>query len=367
MAGRPSRVVNVINSLTIGGAEKLLYRFVEDCHQRIRCSVDVVTLYRNDRPDDPTGRSGALTPLNIDGKYDPRIPFQLGRAIRAGKYRIVHAHLFPASLFVAIVSLVASAKTHFIFTEHNVYNRRRTRFWFKILDRLVYSRYEKIVCVSETVRRELLQWIPQLRNRTVVIRNGIPIPSRPRRTAWKYDIIFVGRLTAAKGLDILLRAISELKPNALVKRVAIVGQGPLLPFLTAEARRLEIDDIVHFLGARDDVNELLTQSEVFILPSRWEGLPLSLLEAMASGLPVIATNVGGIPEVIVDGVNGILVPPSSTGSLAEAIARLLSNRRLALNLGQRARRHIEQHYSLESYSENVLELYDTILRGTHTD
>ncbi|MBE0434003.1 glycosyltransferase [candidate division WOR-3 bacterium] len=364
MAGHNPYVVNVINSLTIGGAEKLLCRFVEDCRRRLHCAVDVVTIYRHDRPADPTGRAGALISLNINRKYDMRIPFQLGRVFRKGKYRIVHAHLFPASLFIAVVSLLANKKIHFIFTEHNVFNRRRTRSWFRIFDRLIYSRYEKIVCVSDTVRHELLQWIPQLHSKTVVIRNGIPIPGRQRRIGRKYDIIFVGRLTTAKGLDVLLRAVSELKPNALVKRAAIVGQGPLLPFLKAEVHRLEIDDTVHFLGARDDVNELLAQSKIFILPSRWEGLPLSMLEAMASGLPVVATNVGGIPEVIVDGVNGILVPPSSPGRLAEAIARLVSNRRLALELGQNARRHIEQHYSIRLYSENMLKLYDAVLRAT---
>jgi glycosyltransferase involved in cell wall biosynthesis len=171
----------------------------------------------------------------------------------------------------------------------------------------------------------------------------------------------VGRLTVAKGLDILLQAVSELRSNRLLDCVAIVGDGPLLPMLREKAKQLAIENRVCFLGARNDVNTLLQQSKLFVLPSRWEGLPLSVLEAMAFGIPVIASNVGGIPEVITHGVNGLLVKPEAPKILAEAIEKLLSNRKLARTLGHTARKHILTHYSIEEYTNSIFDLYNEIL------
>jgi len=283
--------------------------------------------------------------------------------IKRGKYNIVHVHLFPANLLVSLASLFLPKSIKFIFTEHNIYNRRRSSKMFKYLDAFIYSRYYKIICVSKQVQGALIEWLPNLKRKSVVISNAVPVTDLPDWSPVKeYDILFVGRLTKAKGVDILFKAIKILKEKYQHEiKAAIAGEGCLEKKLKGLVIELGIEKEVKFLGVRRDIEKLMKSTTLFVLPSRWEGLPLTVLEAMSSGASIIATKVGGIPEVIQSGKEGFLISPDDPEALAGAIAELLKDKELRVKLGINAYKKVKEKYSIEIYTKNMLEFYKSLI------
>ncbi|MFL5700617.1 MAG: glycosyltransferase family 4 protein [Ktedonobacteraceae bacterium] len=190
--------------------------------------------------------------------------------------------------------------------------------------------------------------------------------AKPERT-----IICVARLDFPKGIDVLLHAwgrmmhdiyraewLADLKP-----RLHLVGDGIFRPQMERIAAELGIQDTVVFLGQRTDTIELLQQSWGFVLPSRWEGMPNALLEAMACGLPCIATRVSGSEDIISEGCNGLLVEPEQPAEMALALRRIIEDSELAQRLGKEGRRRVVSDYQLTKLAEQSLELYRRLLKG----
>ena len=221
--------------------------------------------------------------------------------------------------------------------------------------RFFLERSARIVVVSE----RWAAWIHRtIRNpRIVVIANAVEMPaaSAAREPAL---IAFAGRLTAAKGVPELLRSAAALAERFPALRVECAGDGDLAA-LRAEAEALGIQQRVEFRGWIGDREreELLARATVFVLASHAEGLPVSLLEAMAAGCPVIASAVGGIPDIVSDGFNGLLVPPGDASTLARAIERLLADRSLAFAMGRAARATIARRFTADRAVELVGRLY----------
>jgi glycosyltransferase involved in cell wall biosynthesis len=166
---------------------------------------------------------------------------------------------------------------------------------------------------------------------------------QPRNVAPTWDVITVGELIRTKRIADLIEAAAVLAPTRPELRIAIVGRGPLLDDLQDRARRLGIESHVEFLGFREDIAELYAQSRVFVLPSRYEGLSISLLEAMASGLPVVVSDVGEARDVMRHGEHGFLYPPGDVAELSRRLSQLLDNPGLSHELGQRAARNAQAH------------------------
>lgn len=180
------------------------------------------------------------------------------------------------------------------------------------------------------------------------------------------DILCVARLEYAKGVDVLIHAWGHLLhsqslPRQVQPRLLLVGDGKSRLQLEYIARELGIQHSVKFLGKRSDVIALLQQVWGFVLPSRWEGMPNALLEAMACGLPCVATRVSGSEDLIVDGVNGLLVEPEQPAEMAEALRRLIEDPALAQRLAQEARTTVVQQYQLSHVVEQCVELYRRLL------
>jgi glycosyltransferase involved in cell wall biosynthesis len=217
---------------------------------------------------------------------------------------------------------------------------------------------DKIIVLCNQSRQEALAagFRPQ---QIVHIPNGVDttIFSPSPQPAADRNILFVGRLDHMKGVDILLKAISDLREGGIRTFCTIVGDGPIKKDLQNYARALAIDDQVVFPGTCSDIVPYLQQASVFVLPSHSEGVPNVILEAMAFALPIIATAVGGIPDIIQDGRNGLLIPPADSAALRLALARLLSDQDLAAKLGTQARRDAESCYSLNKIVDKYLELY----------
>jgi len=364
--GKQIKVLEIIDSLGSGGAESLLKNFVLEAKKNNIFNIEIATLYSNAIFKEEIKNAGIpVWDLNLKYKYDLKGILKIITLIKKKKYSIVHVHLFPANIFAAVASLFLSEDIVWIFSEHSIYNRRRSFKIFKILDSFTYSRYLKIICVSKQVQCALVKWLPSLKDKTIIIPNAVPVPKFLSSNSLKiYDILFVGRLTQAKGVDILLKAVKILKnKHSKYLKIAIAGDGPLKENLNNMAVELGVDGEVEFLGVRKDIEELMISSKIFVLTSRWEGLPMVILEAMSRGMSIIATRVGGIPEIIENGKEGILISPEDPETLAQAINDLLENEELQEKLSQAAYRKVRENYSIEAYSANMLNFYGSLVNN----
>jgi glycosyltransferase involved in cell wall biosynthesis len=220
----------------------------------------------------------------------------------------------------------------------------------------------RIITVSEYDRRLALQAGLTSADRVVAVHNGIPdIPvelrARPDRSPPR--LVMIARFEGQKDHPTLLRALAGLRqPNW---ELDLVGDGPLRKRAESLAAELGIGERVRFLGQRMDVPQLLAGAQVSLLVTNWEGLPLSILEAMRAGLPVIATDVAGICEAISDGHTGFLVPRGDAELLRERLGRLLGDPRLRLSQGLAARTRYEQHFTLDEFVDRTLAVYEDVL------
>ncbi|HXZ04531.1 MAG TPA: glycosyltransferase, partial [Ktedonobacteraceae bacterium] len=195
-----------------------------------------------------------------------------------------------------------------------------------------------------------------------------PDPDQPER-----NILCVARLMYPKGIDVLLHAWGRMMHapagwrSHLKPRLLLAGEGTLQSQLERIARELDISDSVEFLGLRRDVIDLLQQAWGFVMPSRWEGMPNALLEAMACGLPCVATKVSGSEDIINDGVNGLLIEPEQPVALARALQRIIENTDLALQLSLEARATVLNHYQLFTIIKECEKLYHHLLTKDRVD
>jgi glycosyltransferase involved in cell wall biosynthesis len=248
------------------------------------------------------------------------------------------------------------------------FNRKR-RLICRVLGRFT----DLSIAVSRGVRDYLLEQVGPDPAKVRVVPNGVDVAAidaaRPgplvrRELGLPEDspvIGLVGRLDHwGKGHKELFTAMAQIRARHPVHAL-IVGGGRRAAEVRQLAASLGLAEVVHFLGPRSDVPDLLNAMDVFVLPSYSEGVSLALLEAMAAGLPVIATAVGGLPEVVTDGENGLLIPPRDPGALAGALERLLSDPAWARQLGANARGHVRAHYSLERLGREISKIYEELI------
>ena len=191
---------------------------------------------------------------------------------------MVHAHLFPSNYYSAVASIFCR-NTKFLFTEHSVTNRRRKYKIFKFIEKVIYKCFDGIIACSEEVKKSLSNWIGKNRD-IYIINNGVK-EIKKIKTDIEYDLILIGSLRSnVKGIDILLNELSYIKDK--FNNAIIVGDGIEKENLLNLRDVLGLDKKVSFLGVRDDIDSLLSKSKIFVMPSRNEGFPLALLEAMSA-------------------------------------------------------------------------------------
>lgn len=298
----------------------------------------------------------------------PGVPHRLTKALRQFRPELLHAHSgvwYPASIGSMLL------RKPLVFTDHGRYLPERRRII--LLQRWCAHFTNEIVTVSEALS-VYVQQVLHLDHAPQTVDNGIDLepfrtvePSRRRelRTEWGFtdsDVVVVasGRLVPVKNLPGLLQALADAGVNSL--RVVLLGTGPLEAELRARAADLGVDSRVRFLGMRQDVADCLHASDVFAMPSDSEGLPVALLEAMAAGLPIVASAVGAIPSVLGSPPAGILVQPRDTAALASALVQLATDggmrRRLGALAGKRA-----SLYTLARMTDRYERIYGAIVRG----
>ena len=271
---------------------------------------------------------------------------------------VIHVHLFPSLLLVPMAQRLARRSCRLVMTEHNTVNGRRGRWIGRLVDSLIYPRYDAIVCISEGTREALEAWMPAQGSRASVVTNGVGLPfAEPVRRSdpRPFVILSLGRLVEQKDYSTALAAISELSDLDLEYRIA--GSGPLFGALEREAERLGVRERVRFLGYRSDVEALLESADAFLLTSAWEGFGLVAVEAMNAGLPVICSDVPGLREVVGEGGDcALLVRPGDFSGFARALRRVVGDEELRRRLGRQGFAR-SQRFGVDRMVDGYLEAY----------
>jgi glycosyltransferase involved in cell wall biosynthesis len=288
---------------------------------------------------------------------------ELVRLLRRERPDILHASSSKAGLLGRLAAHATGVPIR-IFTVHGwafAAHSGLASSLYRWADRLVRPLTTMTVCVSENDRTAGIRAGTCRAERTVLIRNAVSLDETPRARHERVRplLVSVGRLKAPKDFGTLMRALALLPAGSF--EALIVGEGPDRAVLEAELRRLRLEDRVRLAGEREDVPALLADADVFVLSSRSEGLPVSVLEAMAAELPVVASRVGGVPELLVDGKTGFLVTPASPPDLAAALARLIGDRDLRRRFGAVGRVRAETRFNQNSFRRAHLELYSAEL------
>jgi len=289
---------------------------------------------------------------------DWRALFSVSRILKQEHPDVFHINSSKMGGIGVIASRLAGIKK-IIFTSHGwAFNEPRP-LWQKTLIKLfvwmTILLSHKTVCVSEKTKKDVASW-PLVKNKLIVIRNGISRFNLDIRTDNTFTVGTIAELHRIKGLDILLTAWSEFIKNHMAGLV-IIGEGEERENLENMANNLGISGSVVFRGFVDNARSLLSTFDIFILPSRSEAMPYAPLEAGFVGLPVIATNVGGIPEIIEDGVSGLLISKENPGAILSALIKLYEDENLRKRLGENLKKKVETEFSSDKMTEDTLNLY----------
>lgn len=321
---------------------------------------------------------GPLNPIQ-----DPRAVRKLALLIHSGDFDVVHAHGFKAGFIGRLaVRTAGGGPRPFIVTVHNhVLTRtdaRATARWrYRTVERSLERFVTRYIAVSAAIASELTGAYNLPPEKVFVVRNGVDItpflseqnPAAARESLGvPVGVPVVGlaaRFSAQKGLRDLVNAIPEVVRRVPNVRVVIGGSGPLESKLRTQATALGIADSIVWPGHVLNMPRFLSALDVFVSPATTEAFGIALVEAAAAGVPTIATRVGGVPEVILDGETGLLVAPHDTTALAGAIIGLLDDRHTAIKLGEHARRRAIMEFSPDSMVEGTLAVYAEALCVVH--
>ena len=309
----------------------------------------------------------------VDSRWDWKGMFQTWRRLRHAAPRLLHVHhVWPAADRYLATLAGAAGVPHLVVTEH-IEGRTHSPAQ-RALKRGELERADAVTAVCASVADSLVRDYGVERSRVRVVPNGTDPPDleAERHVAHQIRVelgaglqrplwVCAARLEEQKGQAVLLDALAELRRRGLEFRVAFAGEGSRRAALEARTRELGLTERVRFLGQVEAIGPLLLAADAVVLPSLWEGLPLSLLEALARARPVVASRVGGIPEVIEDGASGVLVEPSDPIALAEVLESLQRRPDLAILLGTAGAEIVRQGYSWTRLIERFEAVYDEVL------
>ncbi len=369
---RRTRICQLITELELAGAERCVYELARRLDRR-RFDVQVVALRGGRVADMLTAAGVEVTVLGVRWRLDLPKFLRLVNLLRRARVDILHTHLFHADLIGRAAAALAGVP-HLLHTVHVAEGRFRP--WQFAYARFFAERCERIVCVSESVRDYHARASGLPRWRYIVIPNGTDIESfssdpaarKELRRQWRIGprevlLAFVGRLDHQKGIDRLLGAVSHLGARGEHVNLVVAGDGPKRDLVENFIRHGEGGRFARLLGFVEDVRGVLSAADVFVMPSRWEGFGLAAAEAMAAGLPVIATKVPGLREVVVDGQTGVLVAPDDVQTLAEAILQLVGDRRERRRLGEAGRARVAEQFAIASNVAAHERLYAEVAAG----
>ncbi len=366
------RVAQMIDSLNWGGAQKMQIFLVQSLRP-LGIDLTVISFRQHSNsivPAELEAAGARVVTFPFSRLFSPASFVQLVGFLRQERFDLVHAYLTYSNIIGPLAGrlsgtpVIASLRSAGV--DPRYFRPRRTRLETFVLRHVAQKVTANGYAVADVGRKRLGD------THIDVIPNAVelipPLSAERRQTlraqltgdAGRPLILSVGRLALPKGFHDLLEAFANLHANFPSAALAIAGEGKLAEELQSLVIRLGLKGHVFMLGLRNDIPELLGAADFYVNSSHWEGMPVSVLEAMAAGLPVVATAVGDTPQVVAPGT-GLLVPPANPQELSAAMSSLLASSELRRSLGMAAREHIQRNYSRDIWRKNLLTLYAQVV------
>lgn len=355
------KILHVITSLSIGGAENFVVNILP-CLKRKGHDVAVAIFRSNKSIFEQRIMSEDIDIFkvlpDINNPYSIKRILPLRKILR--EFEVIHTHTTPAQYITALAAIGLGKKL--ITTEHSTNNRRRSKTWLKPIELFIYSHYDKIVGCGPEPASKLKNYLGQaFHNNVMCISNGIPvklyrtaIPSADLQALTDkgaIKILMIGRFQHPKNQITIIRSLKLLDTRF---HVLFAGDGPNRTDCESLAEELHVEKNCHFLGNRADIPNVIKAADIMVHSSYWEGLPLSIVEGMAGGLPIIASNVNGIKELVTD--CGLLFPVGDEKALAENILRLTLDKGLFTAVKDACQKKSEE-FDLDRTTDEYLSVY----------
>ncbi|HAJ34039.1 MAG TPA: hypothetical protein DCK79_11950 [Candidatus Atribacteria bacterium] len=317
--------------------------------------------------------------FNVFSRFSLKEFLNLRDFISRGNFDIVHFHGTRAALFGRLAAILIWQRPKILYTIHGFhvvhYRNLLKKLFLLLLERILNLFTDVIVCVSHSDRESVIKMGLARNDNVKIIWNGIDIErfrnisldknvkkNELRIPPNAFLLTMIGRLHPQKDYFTLISAFKLLQRELSNFYLLIVGDGPMREELKSYAKNLGLNDKIVFVGTRRDIPEILSITDIFILSTLWEGLPIVLLEAMAADKPVIASDVCGNREIVVDGETGILVSPRDPEMLAQAVTRLVKDRKMSKKMGQKGLIRVKNNFTLEEMVQKIENLYYELTR-----
>lgn len=366
------RVLIVIDGMEVGGSQRQIQHLLAGL-DRQRWEPELAYFRCDSFLSETIQRSGVRVHyLPKQHRIDLRFLIAFARLLRRGDYALIHAYSLTAELWSMLARDLSGYRPLLIASERSYYLAKPAWYW--VLKRLVLGRSVAVIANSSAGARSTARRARMPERMFATVANGVDLPSPiapEERSAIRESLgvpqsramgLFVGRLVAVKNLPCLIRALAMLEP-AQRPWIALAGDGPQRASVQQLAADCGVTDDLCLLGERLDVTRLMQAADFLVLPSHFEGQSNALLEAMAAGCPVIASAVGGTPEIINDGSTGLLFPAGDERALATAMARLAADPAMRSQLAEAALRHVDQNHSQTRLASATSAVYERCLAG----
>lgn len=359
-------ILHIIHSLDVGGAEKIVVDFAEETNPdlfnvSICCLDKIGTL-----GEELKSKGYRVISMGRTPGVDWRLIMSLWKFLRENKIDIIHAHQY-SSFFYAALAKNFSKRPCIIFTEHGRFYPDRKRIKRIIFDPILSGFASEIVSISAATKEAMVKYDNFPRKKIKIIYNGVKFRTNSIDRAQKrqeldistedFVLVTAARLDSIKNHGMMIRTMKRISESIPRCKLIIAGDGPEYAGLSEEIDSSGLSDSVILLGFRDDIAEIFSASDVFLLSSVSEGTSVTLLEAMHAGLPAVVTNVGGNPEVLTDGETGFLVESDDDKAMAHKIIALYKDRNMAHQMGGRAKERAGKLFSLNNMINQYEEMY----------
>lgn len=373
--------MHIIDSLSSGGAEKLVRDLVPllNANKKVVTQADVLLLtdaknvFEKDLLD--MGVQVDIVPLR--SLRNPLNIFFIHKYIRLRGYDIVHVHLFPANYWTSIaIKMIKKNPPKLVTTEHSTHNKRREKKFLKVVEKNIYSTFDRVISISQETQNNLVEWLDigknELSPKFSIIENGVDIIRYKEALPYNKSelghfretdklICMVGRFSEQKDQETLIRAMKYISNNV---HLLLIGEGSLLNEKKALSNSLGLERQIHFMGFRSDIDRIFKTVDLIVLSSHWEGFGLVAVEGMATGKPLIASNVPGLREVVSNA--GVLFTRGDAEELAQKINELLCNNELMKKVSERCQERA-QYYTLDKMTDEYLNVYKELFNNSEKE
>ena len=364
------RILYLITSTNVGGTERalleLINRIDRNKYNAYVCSVKKPGAFANKIAEAADGfyslglsEAGGIKAATT---FLPAL-FRLILIIRRTRPFIIHSFLFRAN----ILGRIAGRLTGVPAVISSIRVIEADKHYKHFIDRITSSMVSMYIAVSNAARKFTIKNVGVCPDKIVTVYNGIECRSKQVKPPDSFltdnnyrNIALVGRLDRQKGHNVLIEAVKAVLPKQPDLRVYFFGEGPCEFFLRQTVKKENLSEHIIFMDVTENIRSWISEMDIIVLPSLWEGLPNVLLEAMAEARPVVASRIAGIDEIVVDGTTGILFDPENPQSLAQALLGILNNKPLALNMGREGKKRVLEKFSMEKMSKKTMGVYQKL-------